>query len=113
MFQLAAGGAEQELLPIRDEEPCMSKSETEMTFDFPALENILICPETRTPLVHDGERLVCVDPNRRLGYPIVDEIPVMLVDEATELPTDEWRTVMQQNGRDADTGEKAADGSTE
>ena len=84
-----------------------------MTFDFPALENILICPETRTSLVYDGERLVCVDPNRRLSYPIVDEIPVMLADEATELPEDEWRTLMQQNGRDADTGEIAVGQSTE
>jgi uncharacterized protein YbaR (Trm112 family) len=80
-----------------------------MTFDFPALENILICPETRTALVQDGQRLVNVDPNRRLCYPIVDEIPMMLIDEATELPEDEWGRVMEQNGRDPGTGEKTGD----
>ena len=84
-----------------------------MTFDFPSLENILICPETRTPLVQDGQRLVSVDPIRRLSYPIVDEIPMMLIDEAIELPEDEWRRVMQQNGRDPDTGEKTGEGSAD
>jgi uncharacterized protein YbaR (Trm112 family) len=81
-----------------------------MTFDFPSLENILICPETRTALVQDGQRLVSVDPNRRLSYPIVDEIPMMLIDEATELPEEEWRQAMQNNGRDPGTGEKTSEG---
>ena len=52
-----------------------------MTFDFPALENILICPETRTSLVYDGERLVCVDPNRRLSYPLLNYSPTRLHDD--------------------------------
>jgi uncharacterized protein YbaR (Trm112 family) len=49
----------------------------------PALLEILVCPECKTPvrLVNNGAGLRC-DTCRRV-YPIKDDIPVMLVDEAT------------------------------
>jgi uncharacterized protein YbaR (Trm112 family) len=49
----------------------------------PALLEILVCPECKTPvrLVNNGEGLRC-DTCRRV-YPIKDDIPVMLIDEAT------------------------------
>jgi uncharacterized protein YbaR (Trm112 family) len=49
----------------------------------PALLEILVCPVCRTPvrLVKDGAALRC-DTCRRV-YPIQDDIPIMLVDEAT------------------------------
>lgn len=49
----------------------------------PALLEILVCPECKTPvrLVNDGAGLRC-DTCRRV-YPIKDDIPVMLIDEAT------------------------------
>ena len=47
------------------------------------LLEILVCPVCKTPvrLVGDGAGLKC-DTCRRV-YPIKDDIPVMLVDEAT------------------------------
>ena len=81
-----------------------------MAFDFQKLENILVCPATRTALVHDGERLVCIDPDCRLSYPIADDIPIMLVDEATELFREEWQAVMERSGRDLSTGDKNENG---
>jgi hypothetical protein len=47
------------------------------------LLDILACPECKTPvvLVHDGTGLKCGNCHR--VYPIKDDIPVMLVDEAT------------------------------
>lgn len=47
-----------------------------------ALLAILVCPACKTPvrLVHDNAGLKC-DQCRRV-YPIKDDIPVMLVDEA-------------------------------
>ena len=50
----------------------------------PALIEILVCPECRTPVrpVNDGTGLRC-DTCRRV-YPIKDDIPVMLIDEATK-----------------------------
>jgi uncharacterized protein YbaR (Trm112 family) len=56
----------------------------------PALLEILVCPACRTPVhvVKDGAALKC-DTCRRV-YPIQDDIPIMLVDEATvEAPVED------------------------
>ncbi len=53
------------------------------------LLDILACPLCKGPLLYkaDQNELICkVD---RLAYPIRDDIPVMLVDEAREMPADE------------------------
>ena len=49
----------------------------------PALLEILVCPACKAPvrLVNQGAGLRC-DKCRRV-YPIKDDIPVMLIDEAT------------------------------
>ena len=56
-----------------------------MPVDAELLE-ILACPNCKTPvkLVHDGAALKC-DACKRV-YPIKDDIPVMLIDEATVEP---------------------------
>jgi uncharacterized protein len=52
----------------------------------PELLEILVCPACKTPvqLVHDGAALKCNQCHR--VYPIKDDIPVMLIDEATVEP---------------------------
>jgi uncharacterized protein len=52
----------------------------------PELLEILACPDCKTPvrLVKDGAALKC-DTCHRV-YPIRDDIPVMLLDEATVEP---------------------------
>lgn len=49
----------------------------------PALLDILVCPacKTKVQVVSDGQGLRC-DSCRRV-YPVRDDIPVMLIDEAT------------------------------
>lgn len=49
----------------------------------PALLEILVCPDCKTPvrLVKEGTALRCDTCSR--VYPIKDDIPVMLIDEAT------------------------------
>ncbi len=56
-----------------------------MTAPDPWLLSILVCPVTRTPLVHDAERGELVSAAARLAYPIRDGVPVMLVEEARPL----------------------------
>ena len=46
------------------------------------LLDILVCPACKTKVVREGERLVCQNPACGLRYPIRDDIPVMLVEEA-------------------------------
>ena len=49
----------------------------------PELLEILACPNCKTPVavVHDGKGLKCATCKR--VYSIKDDIPVMLIDEAT------------------------------
>ena len=53
------------------------------------LLEILVCPLCKGPLVYlkDKQELIC-KPDR-LAYPIRDDIPVMLEDEARKLPAEE------------------------
>ena len=50
------------------------------------LLKILACPVDKKPVKLEGDRLVCSECGRR--YPVVDDIPVMLVEEA-EMPADD------------------------
>jgi len=47
------------------------------------LLKILACPLCKTDVKIEDDRLVCINCGRR--YPIKDDVPVMLIDEA-ELP---------------------------
>ena len=67
-----------------------------MPFNFETLEEVLLCPQSKSKLVLDGESLVCVDPECRLQFQIRDEIPIMLIDEATELSVKDWEAVMRK-----------------
>jgi len=53
------------------------------------LLNILVCPESKAPLSlsKDGNELICYASG--LAYPIRDDIPVLLVDEARQLSAEE------------------------
>lgn len=53
------------------------------------LLDILVCPVCKGPLLYkkDKQELICK--GDRLAYPIKDDIPVMLEEEARELPADE------------------------
>ena len=53
------------------------------------LLDILACPVCKGPLVYrkDAQELVCKAD--RLAYPVRNDIPVMLVDEARKLAMDE------------------------
>ena len=62
---------------------------------------ILACPETKAPVVQDGEWLVSTDAATRRRYPIRDEIPIMLVEESEVMDEAAWRDVMKRRGVDA------------
>ena len=55
----------------------------------PKLLEVLVCPQTRTPLRYDRERQELVSERARLAYPVRDGVPIMLIDEARELGPDE------------------------
>lgn len=61
------------------------------------LLKILCCPLTKAPLVLENNYLISTDKNTRKKYKIVDDIPIMLIDEAEEVPLDEWLEIMKRN----------------
>lgn len=65
-----------------------------MSFEFDKVKDILACPQSKAALILDGKRLVSADPEGRWAYPIVEDIPRLLGDEATQLPQDEWQSIM-------------------
>jgi uncharacterized protein YbaR (Trm112 family) len=53
------------------------------------LLEILVCPICKGPLEHRREAVELVCKPCRLAYPVKDDIPVMLEDEARQLPAEE------------------------
>ena len=52
------------------------------------LLEMLVCPQSKAPLIHDGDWLYSTDAQTKRRYPIRDGIPVMLLDE--------WETVSEE-----------------
>ena len=51
----------------------------------PALLNLLVCPVTRGPLTLDQKSQRLISKQAGLGFPIMDGLPILLVEEAEEL----------------------------
>jgi uncharacterized protein YbaR (Trm112 family) len=49
------------------------------------LLKILVCPVTKGPLVYDKDKNELVSKSAKLAYPIKDDIPILLEDEARKL----------------------------
>ena len=78
-----------------------------MSFDPKLLDSILVCTKCRAPLVREGDTLVCVTPECRMRFNIENEIPNMLLEDATPVVQSEWGPLMQRAGRDPATGARA------
>ena len=55
----------------------------------PKLLEVLVCPQTRTPLRYNRDKRELISDAARLAYPVRDGVPIMLIDEARELGVDE------------------------
>lgn len=53
------------------------------------LLDILVCPVCKGPLDYHKEKQELICKNDRLAYPVRDDIPVMLEEEARQLGDDE------------------------
>ncbi|MCC5978993.1 MAG: Trm112 family protein [Salinarimonas sp.] len=52
----------------------------------PKLLEILVCPLTKATLEYDAGKQELISKQARLAYPIRDGIPIMLPEEARQLP---------------------------
>lgn len=71
-----------------------------MPFNFEKSRSYLVCPKCHRELVMDGDALVCTSADERLQYPILENIPRLLVDEAEELTPAAWQAAMLRAGRE-------------
>ncbi len=55
------------------------------------LLDILVCPVTKGPLIYDKKNKELISRSAGLAYPIKDDIPVMLEEEARELTAEEMQ----------------------
>jgi len=53
------------------------------------LLDILVCPVTKGPLIYDQAKQELISRSAKLAYPIRDDIPVMLENEARALSNEE------------------------
>ena len=60
------------------------------------LLEILVCPVTKGPLIYDESKQELISTSARLAYPIRDDIPVMLEEEARPLASEEYEQYKKQ-----------------
>jgi uncharacterized protein len=60
----------------------------------PQLLEILACPEDKGPLLYFEDEQLLYNPRLKRRYEIRDDIPVMLIDEATTLDAAEHERLM-------------------
>lgn len=54
------------------------------------LLDILVCPVTKGPLIYSKDKKELISLSARLAYPIRDDIPVMLEDQARQISQEEY-----------------------
>ena len=62
----------------------MKQSTNKKKFDKSLLA-LIVCPLTKNPLVFDTNKNELVSREAKLAYPIIDGIPVLLVEKARKL----------------------------
>lgn len=66
------------------------------------LLSIICCPESKAPLLPDGDFLVSTDKKTRRRYRIEEDIPILLVDESEILDEEQWKEIMIRLGHKPD-----------
>jgi uncharacterized protein YbaR (Trm112 family) len=61
-----------------------------------SLLEVLVCPKSKQPLLYFEAEGFLLCPASRLRYRIDDGVPVLLVEEATEVPTDEVELLVRR-----------------
>ncbi|MDP9452639.1 MAG: Trm112 family protein [Actinomycetota bacterium] len=62
----------------------------------PQLLEILACPDDKGPLYYLDDEGSLYNPRLRRRYDVRDDIPIMLIDEATSVDDDEHRRIMDR-----------------
>jgi uncharacterized protein YbaR (Trm112 family) len=63
------------------------------------LLGILACPEDKGPLYYFEDEQILLNPRLKRTYEIRDDIPIMLIDEATTIDDDEVQRLLDKAER--------------
>ncbi len=66
----------------------------------PLLLDVLACPVDKGPLLWFADENVLYNPRLHKSYAVVDDVPVLLVDEATDVGDAEHERLMAKAERD-------------
>lgn len=81
-----------------------------MTISDDRLLEYLACPEDKGPLWYFDAEDLLYNPRLQRAYPIVDGIPVMIIDDARSVPTAEHDQLMATAESRGITGNFVVDG---
>ncbi len=62
----------------------------------PQLLEILACPDDKGPLLYFESRAILYNPRLQRAYRIEDDIPIMLIDEASDVDDGEHATLLAE-----------------
>lgn len=62
----------------------------------PALLDVLVCPKSKQPLIYFAAEAFLLCPASRLRYRVERGVPVLLVEEATEVSPEEVDRLLKQ-----------------
>ena len=66
----------------------------------PQLLSLLVCPQTRSPLIYDPEAAELISLQAACAYKIIDDVPIMLKSHARSLSESElvkWQKSQHRN----------------
>ncbi len=67
------------------------------------LLDLLVCPVTKGPLIYDKENQELISKAARIAYPIRDDIPIMLEEEARDVSNEEIERLNKRNSEQTST----------
>jgi len=63
----------------------MADPQTPLQTIDPMMLSALVCPKTRTALIHDTEANELISKKAKLAFPIREGVPILLIEEARDL----------------------------
>ncbi len=73
----------------------------------PELLKLLVCPVTKQKLIYDREEDQLISLEAKLAFPIIDGVPIMLLDKAIKLTDKQIQDLLKKEGKKLATAKSA------
>jgi uncharacterized protein YbaR (Trm112 family) len=65
------------------------------------LPDYVVCPQTYTQLISTTAGFINTDPDTRWCYPVLDHLPVLIPERATQLELSLWQRLIEEHRQKA------------